>query len=79
MLRMVELFTTGPSKVLGLEGGMLAAGEPADVTIIDPDLEWTYDVNQSCSKSKNSPFDGVKFHGGPVATLVDGTIVWQRS
>jgi dihydroorotase len=78
MLRMVELFTTGPARVFGLDAGRLAAGEPADVTIIDPKLEWTYDVNNSASKSKNSPFDGVKFHGGPLATIVDGVVVWRR-
>ena len=78
LLRMVELFTTGPARVFGLDAGRLAAGEPADVTIIDPKLEWTYDVNNSASKSKNSPFDGVKFHGGPVATIVDGVVVWRR-
>jgi len=78
MLRLVELFTTSPAHVFGLDCGRLAPGEPADVTIIDPELEWTYDVNQSASKSKNSPFDGVKFHGGPVATIVDGALVWRR-
>jgi len=78
MLRMVELFTTSPARVFGLDCGRLAPGEPADVTLIDPELEWTYDVNQSASKSKNSPFDGVKFRGGPVATIVDGAIVWRR-
>ena len=39
--------------------------------------QWTYDVNKSFSKSRNSPFDGVTFRGGPVATIVSGKIVWQ--
>lgn len=78
MMRMVELFTTGPAHVFGLDCGRLAPGVPADVTIIDPEIQWTYDVNQSFSKSKNSPFDGAKFRGGPVATIVDGSIVWRR-
>lgn len=78
LARMVELFTTGPARVYGIDCGRLAPGEPADVTIIDPNLEWTYDVNQSQSKSRNSPFDGVKFHGGPVMTVVDGIPVWRR-
>jgi dihydroorotase len=51
---------------------------PADVTIFDPDLEWTCDVNRSFSKSKNSPFDGRKFRGAPVATIVDGAFAWRR-
>ena len=80
MMRMVELFTTGSGAV---SSGSKPAGwrrrMPADVTIIDPDLEWTYDVNDSQSKSKNSPFDGVKFRGGPVATIVNGAMVWQRA
>jgi dihydroorotase len=41
-------------------------------------LEWTYDVNQSCSKSRNTPFHGWSFRGGPVATIVNGSIVWRR-
>ncbi len=78
MMRLVELFTTGPARVMNLDCGRLAAGLPADITIIDPEIEWTYDVNQSFSKSKNSPFHGVKFRGGPAATIVDGAIVWRR-
>ena len=78
MLRMVELFTTGPAKVFGLDCGRLAPGVAAAVTIFDPELEWTYDVNQSQSRSRNSPFDAVKFRGAPVATIVDGAFVWRR-
>jgi dihydroorotase len=64
--------------VLHLDRGTLAVGAPADVTIFSTDLRWTYDVNQSLSKSRNSPFDGHSFRGGPVATIVDGAIVWRR-
>ena len=78
MMRMVELFTSGPARVFGLDAGVLAPGAAADVTLIDPALAWTYDVNKSQSKSKNSPFDGMKFRGGPVAAIVDGKLVWQR-
>ena len=76
--RMIELYTTGPDRILNLGRGRLMEGTAADITVLDPDLEWTYDVNRSFSKSRNSPFDGVTFHGGPVATLVNGTIVWRR-
>jgi dihydroorotase len=76
--RMVELFTTGPANVLKLNRGTLAPGAPADVTIFDLTTEWTYDVQQSYSKSRNSPFSGRKFSGGPLATIVGGEIVWQR-
>jgi dihydroorotase len=76
--RLVELFTVGPSRILGLGGrGTLATGAPADVTIFSVDREWTYDVNKSFSKSSNSPFHNKTFRGGPVATVVAGQIVWR--
>ena len=74
--RMVELFTAGPARVLNLNRGCLAVGAPADITILDTERMWTYDVNRSASKSRNSPFDGRTFRGGPVATIVGGRIVW---
>jgi len=76
--RMVELFTTGPAGVLKLDRGALKGGAPGDVTIFDLEREWTYDAQQSLSKSRNSPFDGYRFRGGPIATVVAGEIVWQR-
>jgi len=76
--KMVELFTTGPARVLGFQGrGRLVSGGPADLTIFDPDRTWTYDVNRSHSKSRNSPFDGHTFRGGPVATIVNGEFAWR--
>ncbi len=76
LTRMVELFTIGPANVLNMERGRLAVGAPADLTILDLERNWTYDVNRSASKSRNSPFDGRTFRGGPVATIVDGRVVW---
>jgi dihydroorotase len=76
LMRMLELFTTGPDRVLNLNRGRLAAGAAADITIFDTERGWTYDVNRSASKSRNSPFHGQTFRGGPVATLVNGKIVW---
>jgi len=78
LMRLVELFTTGPAKTLRLDRGTLAAGSAGDVTIFDTERDWSYDVNSSFSKSKNTPFDGHRFHGGPVATIVGGKIVWRR-
>ncbi|MBI4907048.1 MAG: dihydroorotase [Acidobacteria bacterium] len=78
LLKMVEMFTTAPARVLQLDRGTLAAGVPGDVTIFDLDSEWAYDVNRSYSKSRNSPFHGRVFRGGPVATVVNGRIVWRR-
>jgi len=78
LLRMVELFTTGPARILGMER-KIAAGEPADLTIFSIDRAWTYQVNDSPSKSRNSPFDGKKFKGGPVATIVAGRVVYRAN
>jgi len=76
LMRMIELFTTGPEGVLNLNRGRLAIGSPADVTLFDTERSWTYDVNRSASKSRNSPFDGRVFRGGPVAAIVNGKVVW---
>ncbi len=76
--RMVELFTTGPESVMRLGRGTLAVGAPGDVTVFSTDHEWSYDVNQSNSRSRNTPFDGFSFRGGPMATILGGNIVWQR-
>jgi dihydroorotase len=78
LTRLVELFTVGPESVLRLGRGTLGTGAPGDVTIFSTDLSWTYDVNQSFSRSRNSPFDGRTFRGGPVATVVGGKLVWRR-
>ena len=77
LMRMVELFTTGPARVLGKER-KLAAGEPADLTVFSLDRPWTYSVKDSASKSRNSPFDGHTFKGGPIATIVAGKIVYKH-
>jgi dihydroorotase len=76
-MRMVELFTTGPAKILGKER-KLSAGQPADITIFSTTHEWKYNVSDSPSKSRNSPFDGRAFKGAPMATIVAGKIVYRR-
>jgi len=78
LARLVALFTSGPAGILKLDRGTLAPGAPGDVTVFDTASEWTYDVNRSFSKSRNSPFDGHAFRGGPVATVVGGAVVWRR-
>jgi dihydroorotase len=75
--RLVELFTTGPARVLGSER-KIAVGSPADLTIFSTDLAWTYRASESPSKSRNTPFDGRAFRGAPVATIVGGRIVYRR-
>ena len=76
LMRLVELFTVGPARVLGMER-KIAPGEPADLTIFSTERAWTYDVGESPSKSRNSPFDGWKFRGGPVATIVAGRVSFR--
>jgi dihydroorotase len=76
---LVEKFTVNPARLLRLKKGTLSVGADADLTIIDPKREWTYDVAGSASKSRNSPFHGWKFHGRAVATVVDGEIVWREN
>ena len=78
VMKMVELYTTGPARVLRLNRGTLAIGAPADVTVLDLQRRWTYDVNHSPSKSSNTPFHGAEFVGGPVATIVNGAIAWRN-
>ncbi len=77
LTRLVELFTTGPARVLGIER-KIAVGGAADLTIFSPDLAWTYRASESPSKSRNTPFDGRTFRGAPVATIVAGQIVYRR-
>jgi dihydroorotase len=73
--QIIELLSTNPARVMGLQGrGTLAVGSHADVTVFDPAKKWTYRAAQSCSKSKNSPFDGWKLQGKVVATVVGGEI-----
>jgi dihydroorotase len=74
---LVKLFTVNPAQILSLDSGSLREGARADVTILSTDHEWTYNVNRSASKSRNTPFHGRQFRGGPIATIVAGRIVWR--
>jgi dihydroorotase len=75
--RLVELFTTGPARVLGIER-KIAPDEPGDLTIFSPNHAWTFRAADSPSKSRNTPFDGRSFRGAPMATIVAGRIVYRR-
>ena len=77
LTRMVELFTTGPARVLG-RTSRIAAGEPADLTLFSTGHAWTFRAADSASKSRNTPFDGRKFRGAPMATIVAGRVVYRR-
>lgn len=70
-LETVRKLTTAPAKILRLEAGSLKPGETpvAQVTVIDPDQEWTFDVHRTFSAGKNSPFHGMRFKGKAVLTF----------
>ena len=74
---MVSLFTTGAERTMRLGRGRLTPGLPGDLTIFDLHRPWTYDLSKSPSKSRNSPFHGRAFQGGPVATVIAGRVAWQ--
>ena len=74
--RLVKLCATNPARILSLgDCGTLRSGAPGDVTILDPECKWTFDVSQSKSKSRNTPFHGFQMTGAAVATIVRGRIV----
>src|SRR5215469_618728 len=75
LMRLVELLTAGPARVLGIER-KIAAGEPADLTIFSTDHAWTFRAAESASKSRNTPFDGRAFRGAHIATIVAGHIAF---
>ncbi len=77
--KLIEYYTINPARLLSLDRGTLSVGAAADVTIIDPDLEWVFDKNQSVSLSHNTPFHGAELKGRAVRTIVAGETVWQLS
>ena len=79
LARLVLLMSTNPARIIRRPLGRLAVGAVADITILDPNLEWTYHVAAGRSKSRNSPFDGWPFKGAAIATIVAGKIVYRRA
>ncbi|MDA8418958.1 MAG: dihydroorotase [Desulfobacteraceae bacterium] len=76
--RLVELMSVNPARILGVPGGTLAEGGPADVTVIDPEREFTYGITDVVSKSRNSPFLDWRFTGQAVLVIVGGRVVLRR-
>jgi dihydroorotase len=77
IFRLIEMYTVEPARLLRINAGTLSIGAPADVTVIDPNLEWTVRVDKFESASRNSPFDGWKLKGRAVRTIVEGKTVWK--
>jgi len=72
----IRKMTIGPAEALSIDAGSLVAGRPADITVIDPGLEWTVDKDKFLSKGRNTPFHGWKLKGKAVMTMVGGKIVF---
>jgi dihydroorotase len=75
---LVEKMSLNPAKILGIPRGVLTVGAVADVTVIDPQVEWTVEAEKLSSKSKNSPFLGWTLQGGARCTIVGGEVKFQR-
>jgi len=74
---LIEKMTVNPARILRIPKGTLAAGADADVTVIDPEREWTVDRALFRSRGKNSPFHGRITKGKPVMTIVGGVIRYR--
>lgn len=78
LLVLLGAMTANPARILGLPGGRLTPGAPADLAIIDLHMPWVVDKQLLHSKSKNTPFDECMLQGQAVRTIVDGRIVYRR-
>src|SRR5204863_6859060 len=77
--QLIEKLTINPARVLGIDRGTLKPGAKADVTIVDPKVEWTIDPNLFRSKSRNSPFVGWKVRGRAHAVLLNGEVKYAAN
>lgn len=78
-LRAIDLMSAKPAELFHLDGGALAEGGPADVTIVDSEATWTVDPEQFASKSRNSPFIGQHLQGRVVATIARGRVIYNSN
>src|SRR6267142_1360558 len=74
---LVARLSRDPARLLNLPGGSLAAGAPADLTLLDPEARWTIDPAKFVSKSRNTPFGGWTVTGRPWKTIVGGRVAWE--
>jgi dihydroorotase len=75
--RLVQLFSAGPARILGLDRGTLVKGSWADITVLDMELSHEVHSSEFLSRSRNTPYDGWKLRGGPAMTIVKGKVVWS--
>jgi dihydroorotase len=74
---LLRAMSTRPAEILGLPGGTLRIGAPADVIVVDPDMPWVLDPDELKSKCKNTPFDEARLTGRVVRTIVAGRTVYE--
>jgi dihydroorotase len=79
LVDLIRLLSVNPARIIRRPGGRVRIGDPADLTLLDPDREWTYLVAASRSRSRNSPFDGWTLKGAVAATVVAGRVVFRNS
>jgi dihydroorotase len=77
LITLLKAMSSRPAEILGLPGGTLRSGAPADVIVFDPDLPWVLDPTELKSKCKNTPFDEAKMQGRVVRTIVAGRTVYE--
>jgi dihydroorotase len=75
---LIRMMTVNPARIIGIDKGSLTRGKQGDVTILDPDAEWTVDVDQFVSKSRNCPYHGWKVKGKVEKTIVGGEVRFER-
>jgi dihydroorotase len=73
----IERMSSNPARILGIPGGSLEVGKPADITIIDVDKKWVVDPSAFASKGRNTPFTGWRLRGKAYATIVRGVVVMK--
>ena len=74
----IASITCNPAKILGLNAGHLAVGQPANLCLIDPDKQWVFNKNEMLSHGKNTPFSGWNFTGKVVRTIIEGNTVYAE-
>jgi dihydroorotase len=77
LLTLLRAMSTRPAELLGLPGGSLKSGAPADVIVVDMDVPWVVDPDELKSKSKNTPFDEARMQGRVVRTIVAGRTIYE--
>jgi dihydroorotase len=75
---LIRAMSTRPAELLGLPGGSLRAGSPADVIVVDPETPWVLDPADLKSQCKNTPFDESRFSGRVARTIVGGRTVYEH-